>query len=50
MGGCYCLQHIYGLVLLFIAFLWVGVGGCDCVWVGVTACGWVGKMVKPVLN
>ena len=41
MGGCYCLQHIYGLVLLFIAFLWVGVGGYDWVWVIVTGCGWV---------
>ena len=41
--------------------LWIGVtaysifmGGCDClehffgwVWVSVTGCGWVGKMVKP---
>ena len=31
-------------------------GWCDClehfygwVWVGVTGCGWVGKMVKPIL-
>ena len=23
-------------------------GGCDWVWVVVTGCGWVGKMVKPV--
>ena len=23
-------------------------GGCDWVWVGVTECGWVGKMVKPI--
>ena len=24
-------------------------GGCDWVWVVVTGCGWVGKMVKPEL-
>ena len=26
------------------------VGGYDCVWVGVTGCGWVGKMVTPILS
>ena len=40
MGGCDCLQNIYGWVLLFTDFFWLGVGGCD----------WVGKMVKPRKN
>ena len=41
MGRCDCLQYIYGWVLLFRAFLWVGVGGCDWVWIGVGGCDWV---------
>ena len=41
MGGCDCLQHIYGWVWLFRAFLWVGVGGCDWVWLGVGGYDWV---------
>ena len=32
MGGYDCLQHIYRWVWLFRVFLWVGVGGCDWVW------------------
>ena len=48
-GGCAFLEHIYEWVWQFRATLWVcrlGLGGCDWVWVGVTGCGWVGKMIK----
>ena len=30
-GGCSFLEHIYGWVWLFGAFLWVGVAGCTLV-------------------
>ena len=46
MDWCDCLEHFYGWVL-------VGVTGCGWVWVVVTGCdwcGWVGKMVKPILS
>ena len=35
MGDCECSKHIYEWVYLFRIHLWVGVGICDHLWVGV---------------
>ena len=57
-GGCTFLEHVHQWVWLFRAFSLASVAGCDLmrlsvvgydwVWLGVTGCWLVGKMVKPV--
>ena len=48
MDDCDCLEDIYRWVWLFTVHLWVGLLFLAFLWVGMTECGRVDKMVKPI--